>query len=167
MITVESTPNVPLIGLHGGISYNPCLALHQFGRARREGPHDRLGFLQSLVNWDLGFTVPFVVWSLSSPAKRLTNASPCLATSASSVSFPLHGWIKLIRGMGNDFAFAFFRSLEQMSDFKPHGLIHDYYYVFCMKCEQNEQKNSTFNLGDEERRRLGGAMAAESEGKWG
>ena len=113
-----------------------------------------LGFLQSLVNWDLGFTVPFVVWSLSSPAKRRTNASPCLATSASSVSFPLHGWIKLIRGIGNDFAFAFFRSLTQMSDLKPHGLIHDYYYVFRMKCEQNEQKNPTFNLGDEERRRL-------------
>ena len=35
-------PNVPLIGLHGGISYNPCLALRQFGRAGREGPHEML-----------------------------------------------------------------------------------------------------------------------------
>ena len=35
-------PNVPLLGTHGGISYNPCLALRQFGRARREGPHERL-----------------------------------------------------------------------------------------------------------------------------
>ena len=35
-------PNVPLIGTHGGISYNPCLALRQFGRARREGPHEML-----------------------------------------------------------------------------------------------------------------------------
>ena len=35
-------PNVPLIGTNGGITYNPCLALRQFGRARREGPHDLL-----------------------------------------------------------------------------------------------------------------------------
>ena len=35
-------PNVPLIGTYGGISYNSCLALHQFGRARREGPHELL-----------------------------------------------------------------------------------------------------------------------------
>ena len=35
-------PNVPLIGTHGGITYNPCLALRQFGRSRREGPHELL-----------------------------------------------------------------------------------------------------------------------------
>ena len=35
-------PNVPLIGTHGGITYNPCLALRQFGQARREGPHELL-----------------------------------------------------------------------------------------------------------------------------
>ena len=35
-------PNVPLIGTNGGITYNPCLALRQFGRARREGPHELL-----------------------------------------------------------------------------------------------------------------------------
>ena len=35
-------PNVPLIGTHGGISYNLCLALCQFGRAGREGPHELL-----------------------------------------------------------------------------------------------------------------------------
>ena len=34
--------NVPLLGTHGGISYNPCLALLQFGRAKREGPHEML-----------------------------------------------------------------------------------------------------------------------------
>ena len=33
-------PNVPLIGIQGGISYNPCLALRQFGRARGDGPHE-------------------------------------------------------------------------------------------------------------------------------
>ena len=35
-------PNVPLLGTYEGISYNPCLALCQFGRARREGLHEML-----------------------------------------------------------------------------------------------------------------------------
>ena len=35
-------PNVPLLGIRGGITYNPCLALRQFGRARRDGPHKLL-----------------------------------------------------------------------------------------------------------------------------
>ena len=35
-------PNVPLLGIRGGITYNPCLALRQFGYARRDGPHDIL-----------------------------------------------------------------------------------------------------------------------------
>ena len=35
-------PNVPLLGVRGGITYNPCLALRQFGYARRDGPHDML-----------------------------------------------------------------------------------------------------------------------------
>ena len=32
-------PNVPLLGIRGGITYNPCLALRQFGHAQRDGPH--------------------------------------------------------------------------------------------------------------------------------
>ena len=35
-------PNVPLLGIRGGITYNPCLALRQFGYARRDGPHELL-----------------------------------------------------------------------------------------------------------------------------
>ena len=35
-------PNVPLLGIRGGITYNPCLALRQFGHARRDGPHELL-----------------------------------------------------------------------------------------------------------------------------
>ena len=35
-------PNVPLLGIRGGITYNPCLALRQFGYARRDGPHEML-----------------------------------------------------------------------------------------------------------------------------
>ena len=35
-------PNVPLLGIRGGITYNPCLALRQFGYARRDDPHEML-----------------------------------------------------------------------------------------------------------------------------
>src|ERR1044072_2227928 len=40
-------PNVPLLGIRGGITYKPSLALRQFGFARRDGPHDML--LQDIV----------------------------------------------------------------------------------------------------------------------
>ena len=35
-------PNVPLLGIIGGITYNPSLAFPQFGRARRDGLHELL-----------------------------------------------------------------------------------------------------------------------------
>ena len=35
-------PNVLLLGIRGGITYNHCLALRQFGHARRDGPHELL-----------------------------------------------------------------------------------------------------------------------------
>src|SRR3954464_13267250 len=35
-------PNVPLLGIKGGITYNPSLALRQFGYARSNGPHDMI-----------------------------------------------------------------------------------------------------------------------------
>ena len=40
-------PNVPLLGIMGGITYNPFLDLRQFGYARRDGPHEIL--IQGLV----------------------------------------------------------------------------------------------------------------------
>ena len=40
-------PNVPLLGIRGGITYNPSLALRQFGYARRDGPHEIL--IQGIV----------------------------------------------------------------------------------------------------------------------
>ena len=40
-------PNVPLLGIRRGITYNPCLALRQFGYARNDGPHKML--IQGLV----------------------------------------------------------------------------------------------------------------------
>ena len=40
-------PNVPLLGIRVGITYNPFLSLRQFGYARRDGPRERL--IQGLV----------------------------------------------------------------------------------------------------------------------
>ena len=34
--------NVPLLNIMGGITYNPSLALRQFGYAQRDGPHKML-----------------------------------------------------------------------------------------------------------------------------
>ena len=41
------SPNVPLLDIRGGITYNPSLALRQFGYARRDGPHEML--IQGIV----------------------------------------------------------------------------------------------------------------------
>ena len=35
-------PNVTLLGIRGGITYNPYLDLRQFGSAQRDGPHELL-----------------------------------------------------------------------------------------------------------------------------
>ncbi|XP_058774389.1 uncharacterized protein LOC131648670 [Vicia villosa] len=35
-------PNVPILGIRGGITYNPSLALRQFGYACRDGPHNMI-----------------------------------------------------------------------------------------------------------------------------
>ena len=40
-------PNVPLLGIKGGITYNPYLDIRQFGYARRDCPHDM--FIQVIV----------------------------------------------------------------------------------------------------------------------
>ena len=40
-------PNVMLLGIRGGITYNPYLALCKFGYARSDGPHDML--IQGIV----------------------------------------------------------------------------------------------------------------------
>ena len=34
--------NVPLLGIRGGITYNPSLALRHLGYARKDGPHNAL-----------------------------------------------------------------------------------------------------------------------------
>ena len=55
-------PNVPFLNIRGGITYNPCLALQQFGHALRDGPHEIL--VQRVVfdyeNDDQGYRQRFI-----------------------------------------------------------------------------------------------------------
>ena len=55
-------PNVPLLGIRGCITYNPCLALRQFGYALRDGPHEMLiqGLVFDYENDDQGYRQRFI-----------------------------------------------------------------------------------------------------------
>ncbi|CAI8618015.1 unnamed protein product [Vicia faba] len=54
--------NVPLLGIRGGITYNPCLALRQFGYARRDDLHEMLiqGLVFDYENDDQGHRQRFI-----------------------------------------------------------------------------------------------------------
>ena len=59
--------NVPLLGIRGGITYNPCLSLRQFSYARREGPHEMLiqGLVFDYENDDQGHRQRFIrAWGM-------------------------------------------------------------------------------------------------------
>ena len=55
-------PNVPFLGIMGDITYNPFLALRQFGYARRDGPYDMLiqGVVFDYDNDNQGYRQRFV-----------------------------------------------------------------------------------------------------------
>ena len=55
-------PNVPLLGINKGITYNPSLVLCQFYYARRDGPYDMLiqGVLFDYENDPQGYHQKFI-----------------------------------------------------------------------------------------------------------
>ena len=68
-------PNVHLLGIRGGIPYNPYLALRQFGYAQRDGPHEML--IQGLVfdndNENQGLRQRFIrAWRMLNKVDRNT-----------------------------------------------------------------------------------------------
>ena len=68
-------PNFPLLGIRGGITYNPCLALRQFGYARRDGPHDMLiqGVVFDYESDDQGYRQRFArAWMMVNKADSET-----------------------------------------------------------------------------------------------
>ena len=67
--------NVPLFGIRGGITYNPCLALRQFGYAQRDGPHDILiqGIIFDYENSVQGYRQRFLrPWGIVKKVDRKT-----------------------------------------------------------------------------------------------
>ena len=85
-------PNFPLLGIRGGITYNPCLALRHFGYARRDGLHEML--IQGLVfdydNDDQGLHQRFI------RAWRMLNKVDS-KTLGHKNSIPLEPYLKWVR----------------------------------------------------------------------
>ena len=85
-------PNVPLLGIRGGITYNPCLALRQFGYARRDGPHEMLiqGLIFDYDNDDQGLLQRFIqAWRMLNKVDRKTLGH--------NNSIPLEPYLKWVR----------------------------------------------------------------------
>ena len=55
-------PNFHLLCIRGGITYNPCLSLRQFGYTQRDGPHEMLiqGFVFDYENDGQGHRQRFI-----------------------------------------------------------------------------------------------------------
>ena len=85
-------PNVPLLGIRGGITYNPSLALRKFGYARREGSHDALiqGLVFDYEGDDQGYRQRFI------RAWRMVNKVDS-ETLGHKNSIPLEPYLKWVR----------------------------------------------------------------------
>ena len=84
--------NVPLLGIKGGITYNPSLALRHFGYARRDGPYDALvqGIVFDYENDVQGYRQRFVrAWSM---VNKVDNK-----TLGHNNSIPLEPYLKWVR----------------------------------------------------------------------
>ena len=85
-------PNVPLFGIRGGITYNPCLALRQFGYARRDSPHDALvqGIVFDYENDVQGYRQRFIrAWDMVNKVDSKTLGH--------KNSIPLEPYLKWVR----------------------------------------------------------------------
>ena len=85
-------PNVPLLGVRGGITYNPCLALRQFGYARRDGPHDAMvqGIAFEYENNVQGYHQRFIrAWGMVNKVD--------IKTLGHKNSIPLEPYLNLVR----------------------------------------------------------------------
>ena len=85
-------PNVPLLGIRGGFTYNPCLALRQFGYARRDDPHEMLiqGLVFDYENDDQGLRQRFI------RAWRMLNKVDS-KTLGHKNSIPFYPYLKWVR----------------------------------------------------------------------
>ena len=84
--------NVTILGIRGGITYNPCLALRQFGYAQRDGPHNMLiqGLVFNYDNDDQGLFQRFIrAWRM---LKKVYSK-----TLGHKNSLPLKPYLKWVR----------------------------------------------------------------------
>ena len=84
--------NVPFLGIRGGITYNPCLALRKFGYAQGDGPHDVLiqGVVFDYESDDQGYRQRFV------RAWRMVNRVDSKTLGHKS-SIPLEPYLRWVR----------------------------------------------------------------------
>ena len=85
-------PIVHLFSIMGGITYNPCLALQQFGYARRDGPHDAVvqGIVFHYENDVQGYRQIFVrAWGMVNKVDSKTLGH--------NNSIPLEPYLKWLR----------------------------------------------------------------------
>ena len=85
-------PNVPLLGIRGGITYNPSQELWQFGYAQRDGPHDAL--IQGIV-FDYGNDIQGYKRRFSRAWGMVNKASS--KTLGHNNSIPLEPYLKWVR----------------------------------------------------------------------
>ena len=82
-------PNFPLLGIRGDITYNPSLALHKFGYARRDDPHDMLiqGIVFDYENDPQSYRQRFIrAWGMINKIDRRTLGN--------KNSFPMEPYLK-------------------------------------------------------------------------
>jgi hypothetical protein len=92
-------PNVPLTGIRGGITYNPALALRQFGHARRDGPHEMIiqGIVFDYDNDSQGLRQTFVrAWGM---VKR--------SNLGKKNSIPMEPYLRWVRARAREFVMPY------------------------------------------------------------
>ena len=115
---------MPLLGIRGGITYNPSLALFQFSYARRDGPHDMLiqGIVFDYSNDLQGYRQRFIrAWGMVK--KTDISALGC------KNSIPLEPYLRWVRARAQSLMMPYADILPVISEFvdqedEPHIISH-------------------------------------------
>ena len=106
-------PNVPLLGIRGGITYNPALALRQFGCARRDGPHEMIieGIVFDYDNDSQGLRQRFVrAWGM---VKR--------GTLGQKNSIPMEPYLRWVRARARELVMPYLAIGPQIVEPEAEG----------------------------------------------
>ena len=92
-------PNVSLLGIRGGITYNPSLALRQFSYAQRDGPHDMLihGIMLNYEDDVQGYHQRFIcAWGIVKKTDSRTLGHKWVRAWAQSLMMPYDSILPVI-----------------------------------------------------------------------